>query len=1292
MKRIVSIIICVFLIFSSSIMLNGVQEDVEGKDIENNLNYTPHAPIRIDSDADFPGIASAGDGSEGSPWIIENWDINGTDYRYCIYIGNTTEHYIIRNCFLHDATGSWNWPYYYATGLTGYYSHNATIENNIMNNNQMNGIYYTNSNNVILENNTANNNSQFGITISSSVSSQLYNNTASYNVGHGMDVGGSTNVKIERMIAEYNQEFGISCGGSSGTIIRNSTLNDNLQSAINMFDCDHAHLSDNNMVNNGIMINTVDLNCANTHSIDTSNTLNGKPVYYYKNDTGKMVPPGAGQVILANCSFMNITNQNVSDGTVGILLLFSTNNTIENCTANSNNRMGMRIYYGSSSNKISNSTLNSNMYGILIHYSNNCSVNNNQINGNQDGIMLTGAVYSQITNNEIFDSVSKGIDISFDSDFNTIRNNIVKNSSYGMYLLHSNNNTIQQNTIKDNWRGIYITSSNTYDNTISQNNILNNDLQAFDDGTNFWNKGYPDGGNYWSDYTGVDNNSTATQDVPPSDGIGDTPYIVASYISFFIANETIYGPSTGAEPDTSIYSFANGNITWSYLMLYDGDWANMKYLWEGSDYTLNTTTGEFTINSTWYPLGVDWFIFGHYEFVDYSSPIKDNYPLMAPHGPTVDLSIVDEDIIFSDPNPSLGEEITISAEIFNENQDLVTFNIPIAGLGWNFISFPVDVSGYIQTVLDDSIFGDSGTTWNLAKWHNPFDAADPWKLYRQEGGPGDLITIDNTMGIWINITGNGGDAKLTVRGREPAKTTTPLGTQWLSYPSPWLYGWNMVGFPATESTNMTAGDVKALTGYNVTEILTYEGNSSSQNVPTDNYTTLNDADYLTRGKAYWFNVSENCSWTVDNNLPEIPDASATVSFYLDSISEANLIDRQYNVQVPGYGSTTVTANWTINVTGNHTIIVDVTDIDPTDRNMLNNTAQKDITIVTVSLFNITLTPGWNLISLPLIQSDESLESVLSSIDGKWDRIMTYDPLDPNPWQSTATYKPDNLNEIDILDHKTGFWIHILPPETSTHAYTYENVSQATNDHFAWSLDVNEASDSEFKNPNSQTEFANFRYTQIVSSDDTRASSLDPGEDDEIFTMSSFNISENPAEISRINMTMEIQGNMATEFQVWVFNALSDTWVPLGASVWTPADTDIVLERVIETNCTDYISVNGTFLWGCYQTNSSELVRVDYMGIEIHSGSFGNTILTVTGTIPESTDIPLYAGWNLVSYPTLNDTMKVSLAFFGTGADRVEVCDPAEPYLIKEVGPTYVMQPGEGYWVHVPADTVWTVDW
>ena len=62
------------------------------------------------------------------------------------------------------------------------------------------------------------------------------------------------------------------------------------------------------------------------------------------------------------------------------------------------------------------------------------------------------------------------------------------------------------------------------------NNALNNGKQVYITKEGYkWYDDYPSGGNYWSDYTGVDKKKGVNQDKPGSDGIGDTPYQVYIY-------------------------------------------------------------------------------------------------------------------------------------------------------------------------------------------------------------------------------------------------------------------------------------------------------------------------------------------------------------------------------------------------------------------------------------------------------------------------------------------------------------------------------------------------------------------------------------------------------------------------------------------------------------------------------------------------------------------------------------------------------------------------------------------
>ncbi|UCE74825.1 MAG: DNRLRE domain-containing protein, partial [Methanomassiliicoccales archaeon] len=78
---------------------------------------------------------------------------------------------------------------------------------------------------------------------------------------------------------------------------------------------------------------------------------------------------------------------------------------------------------------------------------------------------------------------------------------------------------------------------------------------------------------------------------------------------------------------------------------------------------------------------------------------------------------------------------------------------------------------------------------------------------------------------------------------------------------------------------------------------------------------------------------------------------------------------------------------------------------------------------------LTLHPGWNLISLPCIQSPTDIDSVFSSISDSYDAIQYYDALDANdPWKHYHKGKPASMNDLSDIQNNMGIWIHITDTE------------------------------------------------------------------------------------------------------------------------------------------------------------------------------------------------------------------------------------------------------------------------
>ena len=285
-----------------------------------------------------------------------------------------------------------------------------------------------------------------GIFLDNVIGSTIVNNNLSYNNFYGIFVMGGNDNNVSNNLIMFNGGDGI-CLNNSGTstisnnmisnngigifirhysrgiAVINNTISNNRKYGIDIHISSYNTLTNNNMTGNEYNFGVTGTDLSHfIHDVDTSNTVDGKPVYYLISQSKLVVDPftypDIGYLGIVNSTNITVKDLNLTKNLQGVLFAFTNDSTIEDVSL-SNNLDGIDVFY-SSENKIINSTISSYTCGIRLRYCSNI--------------------------------------ITYDT--------LLKNCWYGIFLHFSNNNTIYHNNFINNTYQVYLYQSadNTWDN------------------------------------------------------------------------------------------------------------------------------------------------------------------------------------------------------------------------------------------------------------------------------------------------------------------------------------------------------------------------------------------------------------------------------------------------------------------------------------------------------------------------------------------------------------------------------------------------------------------------------------------------------------------------------------------------------------------------------------------------------------------------------------------------------------------------------------------------------------
>lgn len=420
--------------------------------------------------------------------VVKDTNIEG--FQYGVYVSKTSNSSIINS----NVTDNF-------LGIKIHNSNYCKVGDSNVKDNSNRGIHITYSHNSVIEGNNVSINGRQGVDIEYSTNNTVLGNEAIYNI-----YGISLFIAHRGLISDnevVGNKYGILITNSSYCHVSGNSVTDN-EYNIRLDFSPQNTLRNNSMFGQNYNFGIFGSSLGQyIQDVDTSNTVNGKAVYYLINQSDLIVDPSThpniGYLAVINSTDVTAKDFHVPKNRQGILFAYTTNSRIINVTV-AGNKYGMALYRCNDL-VVSNSEVTYNMYhGIMLQYSSNCHIVSNEFTGNTDAIYLTNSHDCTLSGNRALENVN-GIRLGNSPNNSISENYIAESSDFGVMLEKSSSNIFSHNYFVDNKIQVF--------------DLLLGSPEKSDISINTWDDGSK--GNYWSDYTDWDEDG---------DYIGDIPYII----------------------------------------------------------------------------------------------------------------------------------------------------------------------------------------------------------------------------------------------------------------------------------------------------------------------------------------------------------------------------------------------------------------------------------------------------------------------------------------------------------------------------------------------------------------------------------------------------------------------------------------------------------------------------------------------------------------------------------------------------------------------------------------------